>query len=173
MLSTHKNGLIISQVSVNLEHFLFHFWTCRVWRYFNVTDGSYETISFGKQADQLPPEPISLVCIIPRGAAGRSTVTSVRSEESLRRDIFWNPPCFVLLRTRSRTWGVWRDYHWRGPPSGEGPWRRFACRSFSDQQQPGTPAETHIWRVCANTNSLSHVQYWKHTTQPACFHYPH
>lgn len=32
-----------------------------------------------------PPEPISLMCIIPRGAAGRSTVTSIRSEGSLRR----------------------------------------------------------------------------------------
>lgn len=47
----------------------------------------------------------------------------------------------AYLRTGSRTWGVWRDYHWRGRPSGEDPWRRFAYRSFSDLRQPGTPAE--------------------------------
>lgn len=51
----------------------------------------------------------------------------------------------AYLRTGSRTWGVWRDYHWRGPRPGEGPWRHFADRSFSAQQQPGTPAEPDIW----------------------------
>lgn len=77
---------------------------------------------------------------------GRSTAMSSRNEETKLR----NPPPLTLLRTGSRTWGAWRDYHWRGPRPAAGPWRHSADRSFSAQLQPGTPAEPDKWPEAAH-----------------------